>query len=302
MATRALVVVADDFGIGLETSQGILDLAKEGLVTGSAFLVNTPFAEEALALWRGQGEPVELGWHPCLTLDRPVLPPHVVPSLVRDDGSFLPLASFLLRLARGRLVPLELEAELEAQLRRFREITGRAPAFVNAHHHLQLFAPLGEILLTLLARHRLRPYFRRVRETFGLLAAVSASRIKRAVLGTLGRRFARKQDRAGLPGNDFLAGLGEPWGSGAPAAFVRWLRATPGTVVELMCHPGGLDESLLGRDKMTGPRRLQQAAALRDPGFRDTLTAAGFVLMPASRIDREPRTLFLTTRGTSHAA
>ena len=33
---------------------------------------------------------MQLGWHPCLTLDRPVLPRARVPSLV-DDGRFRPL-------------------------------------------------------------------------------------------------------------------------------------------------------------------------------------------------------------------
>src|SRR5262249_60479832 len=78
---RYLIVAADDFGIGPATSQGILDLAVLGRVTATVLLVNSPYAEPAVRAWRQAGQPVELGWHPCLTLDRPVLPPEIVPSL-----------------------------------------------------------------------------------------------------------------------------------------------------------------------------------------------------------------------------
>src|SRR5262249_33542889 len=79
---RYLIVVADDFGIGPETTRGILELGAKGLVTGSVLLTNSPYAESALKAWRQAGEPVEIGWHPCLTLDGPILPPEKVPSLV----------------------------------------------------------------------------------------------------------------------------------------------------------------------------------------------------------------------------
>src|SRR6185369_13232462 len=69
-AKRYLVVTADDYGIGPATSQGILDLAAQGRVTCSVLIVNTDYAELAVRAWRQAGRPLELGWHPCLTLDR----------------------------------------------------------------------------------------------------------------------------------------------------------------------------------------------------------------------------------------
>ena len=73
--TRALVVIADDFGMGPATTQGILDLARRELVTGSVLMVNSPYAEEGVRAWRSAGCPLELGWHPTLTSDAPVLRP-----------------------------------------------------------------------------------------------------------------------------------------------------------------------------------------------------------------------------------
>ena len=149
-AKRYLLVVADDYGIGPATSQGILELARRREITGAVLLVNSPYAEVAVHAWRQGGQPMELGWHPCLTLDRPVLPPAQVPTLVRPDGTFWPLGSFLRWLTCGRVKAADVESELRAQLQRFEELVGHPPRVINAHHHLQVFPPIGAILITLL--------------------------------------------------------------------------------------------------------------------------------------------------------
>ncbi len=54
-ATRFLVVIADDYGIGPETSRAILELAARKVVTGTVLLVNSPHAEGAVRAWRQSG-------------------------------------------------------------------------------------------------------------------------------------------------------------------------------------------------------------------------------------------------------
>src|SRR5262249_53181296 len=149
-ATRYLIVTADDFGIGPATTQGILELAARGLVTGTVLLVNSPYAEAAVRAWKQAGNSLELGWHPCLTLDRPVLRPNKVPSLVQSDGRFWPLGDFVRRLFSRRIHRAEIEAELRAQHLRFRDLTGRMTMLVNSHHHIQVFPPVGQILQAIL--------------------------------------------------------------------------------------------------------------------------------------------------------
>src|SRR5262249_56540899 len=86
---RYLTVIADDYGIGPETSRGILDLARRGAVTGTVLLAHTPHAEADVAAWRRAGSRAELGWHPCLTLDAPVLPAGRGPPRVGARGRVL---------------------------------------------------------------------------------------------------------------------------------------------------------------------------------------------------------------------
>ena len=111
---RYLVVTADDFGIGPATMRGILELASRGVVTASVLLVNSPFAEESVKAWHHAGLPMELGWHPCLTLDRPILSAQKIPSLVDAEGRFLSLGILMNRLLLGRVRSAEVEGEFRA--------------------------------------------------------------------------------------------------------------------------------------------------------------------------------------------
>lgn len=286
--SRYLLVTADDFGAGLETSRGILDLAARGAVTSTVLLVTSPFAAESVGLWRRLGGRPELGWHPCLTLDAPVLPPDRVPTLVDAAGRFLPLGGFLKRLVRGRVSPAEVEAEFRAQYRRFLDLVGYPPANVNAHHHVHVFRPVGDALARVLAGQRPRPYLRRVVEPWRTLTRVPGARVKRAVLSRVGGRAVRRQRSADLPGNEWLLGVTDPPFVHDPRFFARWLRAAPGRFVELTCHPGYFDATLDGRDGTATDGQLHRRAAeldrLRDPGFRAAVAAAGFTPVSAAEL------------------
>jgi len=297
---RFLIVIADDYGIGPETSRGILEPAQCGAVTGTVLLVNSPSAEADVAAWRRGGSRLQLGWHPCLTLDAPLLPPGRVPSLVGPDGRFWRLGQFLRRLLRRRVRPEEIEAELRAQLARFHDLVGGPPGLVNAHHHVQVFPPVGAILEGLLAAQRPLPYLRRIREPWRLLATVPGARGKRAFLSLLGRRATRRQTRAGFPGADWHAGITNPPCVADPDFFTRWLRKTPGQLVELCCHPGYLDTTLVGRDCNADDgqllRRVRERELLQQQGFLEACRRAGFTLAAPADL-RDPR-----REGAAHAA
>jgi predicted glycoside hydrolase/deacetylase ChbG (UPF0249 family) len=235
-----------------------------------------------------------------LTLDTPILPPGRVPSLVGPDGRFWPLGQFLRRLLRRRLCAEEMAAELRAQLHRFHDLVGFAPRLVNAHHHVQVFPPVGRILENLLSAQRPLPFFRRVREPWRLLATVPGARVKRGLLSLLGRRGARRLERAGFPGADWHAGITDPPCVADPDFFARWLRRTPGRVVELCCHPGHFDATLLGRDCTAHDgqqqRRVRERELLHQPGFLEACRRASFTLVSAADLYDGGR------GGTAHAA
>jgi predicted glycoside hydrolase/deacetylase ChbG (UPF0249 family) len=287
--SRFLVVTADDFGIGPETTRGVLELAARGAVTSTVLLVNSPFAEAGVGAWRAAGRPVELGWHPCLTIDAPVLPAAAVPSLVGPDGRFPRLGTLLKRLVLGRVRAAEVEAEFRAQLARFVALVGAPPANVNAHHHVHVFPPIGAALARSLADVP-PPFVRRVVEPGRTLRRVPGARVKRAALSWFGRRAARRTHAAPFAGNDELLGVTDPPFTADPAFFARWLSAAAGRFVELSCHPGHFDPTLAGRDGTLEDgfvhRRPRELALLARPEFLAAVRACGFTLVTAAELAR----------------
>jgi predicted glycoside hydrolase/deacetylase ChbG (UPF0249 family) len=285
---RALVVMADDFGMGPGITRAVLDLAVRRRITGSVLLVNSPYAEAAVRAWRQAGRPMDLGWHPTLTSDAPVLPRERVPSLVDRDGRFWSLGRLIRRLVFRRIVASEVAAELHAQYERFRELVGQAPMVVNAHQHIALFSPVGLILLDVLCRQRPLPYVRRVQEPWRLLLRIPGARVKRTFLNCLGRPLAKVQRALGFPGNDWLAGITDPRWVKDVRYLPRWLSRLPGEVVELACHPGYADPTLIGRDCTADDgllqRRVDELTRLNDATFPQACAEAGFALAAASEL------------------
>lgn len=287
-ADRKLLVVADDFGIGPGTTRGILRLCRAGVVSGTVLLVNSPFAADAVKLWKQANPQADLGWHPCLTLDAPVANPETIPTIVQTNGHFFPLGSLVKRLLSGRVRYVDVLTELRAQLQLFRDLVGCDPLVVNAHHHVQVFSTIGAALQEVLTTIRPLPYLRCVREPAKTLWSIKGARCKRVFLSSLGRRQARIQQSAGFPGNDWLAGITDPPLVHDPTFFVRWLRHIPGHNVELTCHPGEHDLSLLGRDAQSGDgnleRRTQELHLLLEPSFRTALRQNGFRIISPSEL------------------
>jgi len=279
---RWLVVTADDFGIGAETSRGILDLAQEGCVTATVLLVNSPYAEDSVAAWKQRGRPVEMGWHPCLTLDRPASRPSLVPSLVDRRGRFHSLRSFLLRLSLGRINPEEIEIEWRAQLARFIDLIGSPPLLVNAHHHLHIFPSVAAALHRVLAENDLRPFVRRV---VALPGPASGAWLKQRVLSWFGGRAAAALADHRYPGCDELLGLAAPPTAHNPSYVPAAISAASSRTVELTCHPGHADPQLIGRDEVLF--RTQERDRLRSPEFRRAVDAVGFRLVPPSYVSNE---------------
>jgi predicted glycoside hydrolase/deacetylase ChbG (UPF0249 family) len=286
-ASRFLIVIADDFGIGPETTRGILDLAVRGVVTGTVLLSNSIHAEHAVGEWRRRAPDLDMGWHPCLTMDPPAAGACRVPSLVGPDGCLWPLRRFLPRLLTGLIRSEHIAIELKAQYSRFCDLTGGPPVLVNSHQHVALFPPVGRILRRVLARIRPLPYVRRIRERWRLLHRIPGARLKRTVLSCLGLLDNLSQDRQGFPGNEWLCGITDPPWIKDPEFFTRWVGSIPGQVVELSCHPGHRDNTVLGRDCHPGDglleRRIDEFRLLAQPEFIETCRSAGFTLRSVSR-------------------
>nr|XP_004670909.2 carbohydrate deacetylase isoform X1 [Jaculus jaculus] len=144
-----LVVTADDFGYCPRRDEGIVEAFLAGTVTSVSLLVNGTAAESAAELARRHSIPT--GLHANLTEGRPVGPArHGSSTLLSPEGFFLGKMGFREALASGDVALPQVQEELEAQLSRFRDLLGTAPAHVDGHQHVHVLPGVCQVFAQLL--------------------------------------------------------------------------------------------------------------------------------------------------------
>ena len=175
---RSLVLHADDFGMNEAVSRGVLTGFRQGLLTSTAILTNSPGCSWAIAQWKNlqsqfsQHEllsieprerlsdspaPFDLGIHLNLTQGRPLTAGNYPALLLDDDGRFPECRSALARrlLISGWQFRAGIERELAAQIEVLLDHR-IAPTHLNAHQYIDLFPVVASTIPGLLQRYSIR--------------------------------------------------------------------------------------------------------------------------------------------------
>jgi hypothetical protein len=225
-----LIVNADDYGYSEGVSLGILEAAREGIVTATGILANSPHFErhvqDLLAVER-----VDAGVHLDLTAGRP-LTSRFAAALPGSKGE-VPRGKFgvALRVLSGRIDPAAVEEEWDAQIRRCRE-AGVSVRFLNSHEHLHMLPPLLPVVRRLAGLHGIPHVRRSVPEWSGFRGA--GGLLRDAALQVLSW-IDRDGERIPSP---ILLGASHSGKLRLGYLERRLATLQPGRVYELMCHPG----------------------------------------------------------------
>ncbi|HWO78225.1 MAG TPA: chitin disaccharide deacetylase [Bacillus sp. (in: firmicutes)] len=122
-----LIVNADDFGYTPAVSYGILDAFKNGIVTSTTMMCNSPYMEHAVELAK-QNPGLGVGVHLVLTSRTPLCDD--VPSLLDENGKFYH-QSQIFEHAKEE----DIEREWTAQIERFLA-SGLNPTHLDSHHNV----------------------------------------------------------------------------------------------------------------------------------------------------------------------
>ena len=276
---RTLVVNADDFGLSEGVNAGIIGAFRRGIVRSASLMVTTPGFEDAVELAHADPD-LDLGLHITLTNTRPVLDPARIPTLVRRDGRFHSLAAFQVRVALKQLEPMELRAELLAQVARARRTRLRF-SHLDGHHHVHLFGIVATLTGDMARQHQI-PIVRRIADQpcvgkNGVMVgpptpASLGEALKRGWLESADRRWGGQF--FGLPRGDAFRGFT------FPDDLDRWQTladSLPYGVTELMCHPGLRDESVRALDPYVA-KREEELRWLCDPRVAALLQEEGVTL------------------------
>lgn len=123
-----LIINADDFGLSESVNRGIVDCYKEGLISSTSIMMNTPYTNQAIELAK-KHDIKNIGIHLNLTYGKSVLPASEVPSLVDENGTF----HYVCMLGYYTQY-LDAKKELKAQIEKFLA-TGLKPTHLDHHHY-----------------------------------------------------------------------------------------------------------------------------------------------------------------------
>lgn len=269
---KRIVVCADDYNLAPGVSRAIRELIAAGRLNATSVMTLFPgLQEEAAALLATPAPvPLQIGLH--LTLSGGFTPLAASPMA---DGKLPSLAELHSPKSYFTLQRDNIAAEIEAQCRAFEKAFGRAPDYVDGHHHCQLVAGVQKVFLETIAKLAPGAWVRQCApaRTSSLLTADNKTRL----LGLLSLNFKRLARKAGVVVNPSFSGAynyfgGEKFGS----LFPRFIgELTDGGV--MMCHPGFVDETLRSRDILREPRETEYFL-LASEQFPIAMKAAGATL------------------------
>ena len=275
-AARRIWLCADDFGISLAVNIGIRDLVVRGRLNATSALVAAPsfHRAEAVALdaLNAAGRRVAIGLH--LAFTAPLRPLSNGFKTLRD-GAFPPLATTARLALTHRLDHAALVGEIAAQMQRFLDTFGRAPDFVDGHHHVHVLPQIGDAVLEVISSAAPNAWLRQCGRVVPLAQRFSDP--KGLLLDLFSYRFRRRAAARGLRTNPAFAGTyAFDAAANFAALFPRFLDCLPdGSVV--MCHPGFVDAELERLDPLTTLREKEYAFFASD-AFPAVLATHGVAL------------------------
>lgn len=277
---KTIALCADDYGLSMGVSSGILEALEAGRLSAVSVLTNGP-------RWPATGRELarrpfdaDIGLHFNLTLGRPLSKmPKFAP-----EGVFPSVSDVIRAAVRNRLPMEEIRAEIDRQLDRFYSVMGRAPDHLDGHQHVHVLPGVRTALLDALESRGLvgKIWLRDAGDHLRRIIIRGADFKKALAVRAIGRGFRREAMRRGFALNDGFAGFSDfdPEGDYA-ARFKTYLRA-PGARHLVMCHPGHVDEDLRSQDPVTVTRE-QELAFLLSPRFDEAMRTSGAKLGRLSR-------------------
>ena len=262
---------ADDYGMSPGVNRAIRDLIDRGRLNATSVMTVGPAIgrDEILALQGAASSSARcaIGLHATLTAPFRPLSTHFRPL---DGGMFLPFPKLVLAGLCRRLDPEIVKSELKLQLAAFGQMFGRAPDFVDGHHHVQLFPQVREVFLDAVKEAAPNAWVRQAGRPVRIGRRLFPP--KALFLDALSAQFRERATRAGVSVNPGFAGAYDYSKKPDFGVLMReFLKGLPEEGV-VMCHPGFVDDILKSLDGFADQREREHAFLASDQ-FPELLAA-----------------------------
>jgi len=253
MASRQIVLCADDYGLSPGISRGIRELlATARLSATSCMTIYPEFAADGPKL-RPYLDSADIGLHFTLT---------------DTDRSLAAVAAGTF-LRPPKLADIIREVERQAEL--FEEIVGAPPAYIDGHQHIHLFPVIRDAVVEV--AKKLGAYVRVTTESLDLALARRPAAAEAAWLSLMSRTLARLAQRNGVPTNNGFRGPRNFREKTEYRDLFCAMIAGVGDGCIVMCHPGHSDAMLAERDNVLQARDEELRYFASDDFPRDLANA-----------------------------
>lgn len=240
---RRLIVNADDFGLTSGVNRGIVEAHSRGIVTSATLMACGRKFAEAAAL-ASQVPQLGVGCHVVLVDGVSTLDRSDVPCLVANGSAHFreSLMRFAANATTGRLDPVQLEAEITAQIRKL-QAAGICVSHLDSHKHTHMFPAVFKPLL----RAAKACGVRAVRNPFEPLVFATSGNWKRKfklrMLSRYQDSFTAALTEAGMHTPDGCIGIVATGGL-TLETFTSLIENLPDGTWEFVSHPGYNDAEL----------------------------------------------------------
>lgn len=235
-----LIMKADDFGSTKGVTDGIAKTIQDGIVRDTSFLTNTDHFDYAVSKAKEIGLKA-CGLHLTLTFGKPLSPIEEVASITQENGRFY---------RNPQAIPDdykvdEIEKEFRAQLAKFKE-SGLELTHLDSHHHVHalLNDEVVEIVMQIAAEEGV-PVRRQSEEH---LDKMNRYHVKST--DYLDRRFGANNPQSSIEHLQMI--------------LDEYLEKDPNASLEIMCHPGFVDDELIEISSFTYPREMEVKTLISD--------------------------------------
>jgi chitin disaccharide deacetylase len=204
-----MIVCADDFGLAEDVDEAIVALARKGRLSAVSCMAGLPRLNrkhvDSLLSCSGH---LDIGLHLSLTSSPPCADPQCVASLVRQKR-FAEFGMMLRRSLCHRVRGSDAEAEIAAQWKRFVDLCGRPPDFIDSHLHVHQFPGIRDGLVSFVSAlpAERKPYVRNSHIPLRKGLAQRVPFLKAWTISLLGRPMRLLLKRNGIATNNGFAGI-----------------------------------------------------------------------------------------------
>ena len=231
---KRLLIRADDLGFSEAVNYGIEKTVKQGIIKTVGLMVNMDATIHGFNLIKDAN--VCLGLHTNICVGRPISNPKDIPSIIQANGEFRTSSEY--RKAEKDFVNLdEVVMEIEAQYKRFVEITGHNPHYFEGH------AVASE------------NFFK------GLEIVAQKYNLPLLLFSFDGQPILFRETKLYIHMDSMNTGYN-------PEKSLKSISFHQDSVEMFVCHPGYLDEYILNHSSLTIPR-TQEVEMLCNPGIEE---------------------------------